>query len=97
MQRIQLIQLEAREVEELIERAVRAANDESKNLIGKIEEELYVNREWLTENQAAKYLGISKQSVQGLRRGGDLKAKRRGKYYYYHINELKRYIAEGDD
>jgi len=96
-QRIKIIQMEEREAQEAIERAVKAGNEAANNFMAKIEEKFYVFKEWLTEAEAAKYLGLSKKTLADKRRDGKITGKRIGQKYLYHKDEIVRFVEEYED
>ena len=52
-------------------------------------------RHWLSESEAAIYLGCSPDTIGKLRTSGRLKAGLLGKRWRYHVAELDKAVVQG--
>lgn len=91
------ISFNPRKFMEAIESTIASTFDAKIANIKEITEKTYKDKKFLTEKETAKYLDLKVTTVQELRRDGVLKAKKRGRKAYFHIDEIHRYINEGED
>jgi len=87
-----IVVTEERDLRELIQNAVKIAMENAESSIQQLEERFFLTKDWYTEKEAAKYLGISNLTLANKRRAGKVKAKKFGGGYRYDRETLNNFI-----
>ena len=96
MNRLELIHLTPEELDERMRTMSERLLEELRDELGELRTNLLLLKAWLTEDEAALYLSISKRSVQDRRRAGEIRAIQRGQKFYFKREWLDAYLeADG--